>query len=234
MEAVIVPTCVPKDREDLIAKIKQVSDFSTSMHVDIDDGIMTPETSWPYVGKGKLGESGESERILDIPVDNFVMQVHLMVSEPRETGEFFIRAGISSLVAHVESYGGNGSALRSTFDSWRARGVREIGLAILLDTPLRMLDPLLPSCDFLQVLSVATIGAQGAPFDKRAIGRIETLHARFPDVAIAVDGGVSPTTIAPLARAGASRFSVGAAIMHSPDPALSYAQLREIAQDALQ
>ena len=242
MEAIIMPTCVPQDRDDVARKIKQISQFSSRIHIDIDDGIMTPETSWPYAGKGKLGDlTGELGELIKTfetnvvkTVDNFLIQVHLMVSEPREIGKFFIKLGADSLVLHVESHAGDARAIRATIDAWRAQGARKIGLAILLDTPLENLDPLLPSCDFVHVLSVATIGAQGAPFDPRAIGRIQEICAKSPSLPISVDGGVSLDTIEDLARAGASSFSIGAAISQASDPALAYAQLREAAQNALQ
>ena len=238
MEAVIIPTCVPHNHDDLVAKIEEIRGFSHHIHIDIDDGILTRELSWPYEGEGKWSRSGESvvplDRALDKSGDNFLMQLHLMVSEPREIGEFFMRLGASSLILHVESCDGDVDAIRSTVDAWRVRGVREIGLAILLDTPTANLDPLLPSCDFVHVLSVADIGAQGAPFDSRAIDRVKELSVRFPSYPVSVDGGISLTNIASLAHAGASRFSVGSAISTAADPMQAYRQLQEAAQSALQ
>ena len=238
MRAVIIPTCVPKNRDDLVAKIKQIRGFSRAVHIEIDDGVLTPVTSWPYVGKGKIGELGESgvylDRAIDKTVDNFVMQVHLMVSEPREIGGFFINLGASSLIVHIESHAGDIDAIRSTIDAWRAQGAREIGLAAILDTPIGNLDPLLPSCDFVHVLSVATIGSQGASFDPRAIDRVKELRVRFPSHPVSVDGGVSLENIASLVHAGASCFSVGSAISTAADPGQAYRQLQEAAQSALQ
>ena len=231
----IVPTCVPRDCDDFIAKIKQISAFSSAAHVDIDDGIMTPEFSWPYVGQGRLGElQAELDKAVVKTVDNFLMQIHLMVSDPREIGDFFIQAGAHTIIVQAESCDGDASRVCAAIDAWRDRGVREVGIAILLDTPIEKLEALLPCCDFVQVLSVATIGAQGAPFDPRAIGRISDLHARFPDLPIMDDGGVSVSNIASLAAAGATRFSVGSAIMRAPDPSLAYAQIKAAAETLIQ
>jgi thiamine monophosphate synthase len=83
-------------------------------------------------------------------------------------------------------------------------------------------------------MSVATIGAQGAPFDSRAIGRIRDLHERLPDLPLAVDGGVSVVNIDSLVEAGATGFSVGSAIMRAPDPAAAYTEIRAAAENALQ
>ncbi len=230
-EITIIPTCIPQSGSDVVDKIQQVSRFSDTLHIDINDGIFAVPASWPYVGQGRIGDLTEG---IDIPVDNFLMQIHLMVSEPREIGEFFIRYGASCIILHVEAYAGDGDVIRSVIDAWRAAGVREIGLAILLDTPIGNLDSLLPFCDFVLMMSISTIGSQGASFEPRIYDRIHELHSRLPDLPIAVDGGVSLSNIANLVQAGAKRFSVGSAIMHATDPAIAYAQLKAAAENALQ
>ncbi len=229
----IIPTCVPQSLDDLMAKANDFQAFSTMIHVDIDDGIFTPEMSWPF---NEMGEKGSAERGiggLDISVDNFLMQFHLMVSEGRdgiELAENFIKAGCDSLIVHVESLGDD----TDTLGAWAMLGVREVGIAILLDTPLKKLDPLLPFLDFVHILSVATIGAQGAPFDSRALDRVAQLHGAYPDLPIQVDGGICETNIASLVKAGARRFAVGSALSNVPDQAQAYADLKAAAENALQ
>jgi ribulose-phosphate 3-epimerase len=223
----IIPTIVAQNTEEIQAGIVMSRAFGNVLHIDVDDGIFTPQISWPYEGKGKLGQGNGG---LDTPVDNFLIQAHLMVSEPREVGEFFASQGAHTLIAHIEST----SLSTDIFDAWRAHGVQEIGLAILLDTAIEDLSPLLPSCDFIHVLSVATIGSQGAPFDPRAITKVEALTARFPSVPISVDGGVSADTIIALVKAGARRFAVGSALSTASNPQASYQELMTLAQSALQ
>jgi pentose-5-phosphate-3-epimerase len=218
----IIPTCVPVRAEDVRDAVTAVCAFTDAIHLDINDGILATPCSWPYESAGKQGMEGG----LDIPVDNFLMQIHLMVSECREIGEFFINAGAHSVIAHVESLDGTDD----TIAAWRTAGVQEVGLALLLDTPLEKLATLLPSCDFVHVLSVAAIGAQGAPFDTRAIDRIKKLHDDFPLVPISVDGGVSLDNVAALVEAGATRFSVGSAIMQSAHPDEAYARIKSVAE----
>ena len=230
----IVPTCIPQSADDMRAGMRAVSAFSSAIHLDIDDGVFTPNASWPFDKKGsERREVKGIDTAIDTPVDNFLMQVHLMVSGGRELhtiAEDFINAGAGSLIAHVESLEGD----TDTLGAWALLGVGEIGVAILIDTPLEKLDPLLPFCDFIHVMSVAAIGAQGAPFEPRAIERVKTLHEAHPDFPIAVDGGVSLDNIASLVRAGATRFSIGSDIMRAPDPAQEYAYLKAAAENALQ
>jgi pentose-5-phosphate-3-epimerase len=82
------------------------------------------------------------------------------------------------------------------------------------------------------LMSIATLGAQGAKFDDRIFDRIATLHALRPNLVVSVDGGVSESNIERLARAGATRFCVGSAISKSPNPSATYARLMELAKSA--
>ena len=223
----IIPTCVAQNTQEIKAAIEISQSLGNALHLDVGDGIFTPHVSWPYEEKGRVGEALDG---LDIPVDNFLIQAHLMVSEPREIGEFFARAGVRTLITHAES----ASLSIDCIHAWRAEGVKEIGLAILLDTPMENLNPLLPSCEFVHVLSVATIGSQGAPFDPRAIDKVAAIAAQYPGMPISVDGGVSSMNIASLVKAGATRLAVGSALKSASNPQEAYQALVVLAQSALQ
>jgi ribulose-phosphate 3-epimerase len=63
--------------------------------------------------------------------------------------------------------------------------------------------------------------------------KIETLRRwideRGLDVALEVDGGIGPETIAAAARAGADVFVAGTAVFGAPDRAAAIAELRRAA-----
>ncbi|MGB8850514.1 MAG: hypothetical protein WCC76_12425, partial [Candidatus Acidiferrales bacterium] len=50
---------------------------------------------------------------------------------------------------------------------------------------------------------------------------------------IEVDGGVGLENVAELVRAGAETLVAGTSIFHTPDPAASFLQMRNLAHDAL-
>jgi len=156
-----------------------------------------------------------------------------MVKDVSEIGGLLAQAGCTRIIAHVETLD-SATKAQEIFDSWRKNGAREIGIAILADTPLETLEAYSDLCQSVTVMSIASIGKQGIPFDERAYGRVADLHARYPDLVIEVDGGVSETQIATLARAGATRFSVGSAIAKASDPAAMYQKLKTIAESAIQ
>jgi pentose-5-phosphate-3-epimerase len=108
---------------------------------------------------------------------------------------------------------------------WRLSGAREIGIAVLMDTPLSAIMPYASLCDEILVMTIATVGKQGIPFDERGIARVRELRERLPRMTIAADGGISEKNIHQLAEAGASRFCIGSAIEKQSDPAAAYTQL---------
>ena len=226
---VITPTCVPHSFDDVTSAISAVQSFAHSIHLDIDDGIFTPQISWPYQSPAVFSQS-EISKLVDT---NLPAQVHLMVKDPHSIGMALAHAGVETLVVHVEALD-NTDAGFHMIREWRETGIKQVGIAILLETPLQILEPLVPSCNFVQIMSVATIGAQGAPFDTRAIDRVRDTHTMYPSIEVAVDGGVSENNIKNLVAVGAHRFYVGASIMQADNPGDSYTHLQSLAESAIQ
>jgi len=219
---------------ELAKRSEFFAQFSEWVQLDVSDGAFTPERSWPY-GDGQWAElESLAAGALELPsASRLKYETHLMTEEPRELGTRLSEAGIVRIIGHVEAFADQKEIL-SALDAWRSAGATEVGLAILLDTPLPVLEPMIRACDVVQVMSIATLGRQGAPYDVRAIARIEELHTKYPGLVIEVDGGVSLTNIADLARAGATRFGVGSAISKASDPKAAYQDLKAAAESALQ
>lgn len=223
----IIPTCVARDTSDLASSIQKIRTFATAVHIDVDDGIFAPHLSWPYTGAGEY-----------VPFDLSVLagmtsEVHLMVEEPREIGCTFARAGVFRVIGHIEAFPDT-EAAHGALDAWKQNGAAEVGLALLMDTPFELVEPLVSVCDVVHLMSIASIGTQGIPYDESAPARVAEFHSRFPDTRISVDGGVSERNIIDLVRAGARSFGVGSAIMRSEHPAEAFEQLKTLAESALE
>lgn len=221
----IIPTCVPMQIADLSRCADSIRSFVQAIHIDVDDGIFAPARTWPY----SEGGTREAFHSLDL---NLFMEVHLMVSAPRDVGIAFAHAGVSRIIAHIEAFADVNEAFEA-LAVWRASGVREVGLALLKATSFDAIEPIVPSCDVVHLMSIATIGTQGIPYDPSAPARIAEFHARFPETLISVDGGVSEKNIADLVRSGARRFGVGSAISRAPNPAAAYVSLKSVADAAM-
>lgn len=220
--AEIIPTVVPDSRDDVAHFAMRFAGTAPMVHIDATDGLFAPSSTW-------LPEQGET-----LPQQDVISyEAHLMAEEPRVLGERFIRAGAWRISAHQEALGDTEEALQ-TLAGWRAIGAHEIGVALLIETPLQAAEPLARACDFLLLMTIARIGKQGAPFDTRAFDKVRAAKEMYPNLVIAVDGGVNEENITQLARAGATRFCVGSAESKAPDPVAEYHLLLEAAKSAIQ
>lgn len=211
----IIPTIVPASFDDVRSAAKRYS-FARVIHIDVDDGRFVANTTWqPF--EGEMLPTTAS------------WDAHLMVSDTLESGIRYAKAGASRIIAHLEAFEEH-AAIPALFEGWKAAGAREVGLAVKIDTSFESFVPYISLCDSVVLMTIARIGQQGSPFDPRGIERVRILHAQFPDLTIAADGGINESNIGDLARAGASRFYVGSAIATAHDPAGVYKRLLGIAE----
>jgi len=125
-------------------------------------------------------------------------EVHLMVKKPEELVEKWINRGARNIVLHKFSEKINN--LKATV---------RVGLAVELDVELEDIYQLVPSIDFIQLMSISHIGVQGSPLDERIFGRILRVREKFPKLEISVDGGINETNLEQLKKVGANKFIVG-------------------------
>ena len=227
-EVIPTNTC-PQTLEELSRRSENFSAFSQQVHLDVCDDVFAPGKSWPLLPEqqAELESMGIGPTRLPY-VDVLSYEVHLMVKKPLSLGVAFARAGAKRVIPHVEVFPHAENA-REAFEMWRLSGAKEVGVAVLMDTPLSALAPYANICDEILVMTIASVGKQGIPFDMRGVDRVRELHARYPRVTIAADGGVSEKNIALLREAGVSRFCVGSAIEKKSDPAKAYANLLQAA-----
>ena len=82
--------------------------------------------------------------------------------------------------------------------------------------------------DFVQLMGIKEVGRQGQPFAEETFARVKKLRSVYPELEIAIDGGVNQETIPGLAEAGASRLAPGSAIAKQADPKAAYLDLKKL------
>lgn len=182
-------------------------------HLDVMDGNFVPNLTYgmPIVKAFR--------QLTKLPLD-----VHLMIRKPEAYAEQFRDAGADIITFHVEATASPRQLLKTIQKSGAAAGV-----TINPGTPFSQIDDCLDLCDMVLVMSVEA-GFGGQKFNPVALDRLRNLRERLGDeIALEIDGGVSPATIADCAAAGAELFVVGSAIFNAADYGQVISQLRKLA-----
>lgn len=208
---VILPSLLLCDFGDLKSEIARLEAAGAkALHLDVMDGHFVPNLTYgmPIVAAIR--------KLTDLPID-----VHLMISEPSKYVRQFAEAGADCVTIHAEI----AEHVPSTLELIRQQGAA-VGLAINPATPLEAVEPMLPACDLLLIMSVDA-GFGGQAFNPVALEKLQRARAAFPDLLLEVDGGINLTTIGSCQQAGASLFVVGSAIFGQDDYRVAIARLAD-------
>ncbi|MBX2867022.1 hypothetical protein KTR10_03645 [Candidatus Kaiserbacteria bacterium] len=216
----VVPAVIPTSRRHLDATLERCADFADEVQVDIVDGVFAPESSWPYNQTESVETLLQNLNFHELPTE-----LDLMIQNPEETMDLWMQTGAKKIVVHVEST----KKLSDIIEDSAPRAFH-LGLSLNNDTDVHVLEDIdMEHVDYIQLMGIKDIGAQGQPFDERVIKRIEYIHNTYPRLPISIDGSVNKTTIVALARAGATRFVAGSAILKSDNWEDAYKDLKVLA-----
>lgn len=201
LHAEIVPTILAHDDDEYHTKLTLVENLVTRVQIDIMDGEFVKNVT---IGAPTIEGYG-TELLRDI---------HLMVSEPLAHVGEYSRLGVDHLIFHAEAVDGV-SGIMTTAQEIKTLANR-VGLAFNLETPLSLLQAVAAEIDLVQLMAVTTgFGAQN--FQDEALPRILSVRERYPEMPIAVDGGLTLENIAEVKAAGATMLVVGSHLFASPN-----------------
>ncbi|MDO4595968.1 MAG: ribulose-phosphate 3-epimerase [Coriobacteriaceae bacterium] len=210
----ISPSILSADIANLAADLKKI-EGADLIHIDVMDGHFTGNLTFgPNV-------VAAAKRTVDVPLD-----VHMMVTNPDETIDWYLDAGADYVTVHYEA----STHLHRTIAHIHERGAKA-GVVLNPATPVCVLDSILDDVDMVLLMSVNP-GFGGQSFIPSTMRKLEQLRelcrAHGVDPLIEVDGGVSAKNIQDVARAGANVLVAGSAVFGADDPAAEVARLREL------
>ena len=164
-------------------------------------------------------------RATSLPLD-----VHLMVSRPEQLLDEYLEAGSSWVTVHWEA----ATHLDRMAAAIRQSGAKA-GVALNPATPVELLTDILPSLDYVVLMSVNP-GFAGQPFLPYVIDKARRLKRMIEDrslhVKISMDGGVDATNIDRVVAAGVEICVAGSAIFGAESPEDAARELRARAEGA--
>lgn len=209
----IAPSILSADFSRLAEEIEAVEEGgATVLHVDVMDGHFVPNIT---IG---LPVVRSLRRVTSMTID-----CHLMIDDPGQYAEQFVKAGADMVSVHVEA----DPHLHRTLASIRAAGGKA-GIAINPATPLVALEEALPYADFVLIMSVNPgFGGQAyIPTSTEKVRRLRRMiDERGLSVRIEIDGGIDSERIAEAVDAGAEILVAGSAVYGNGTPAEAVREL---------
>ena len=211
----INPSILSADFVNMQADLERIAtaDF---VHVDVMDNHFVPNLTFGPQMVERIQATSP------VPLD-----VHLMITDADRWAPGYAELGAASVTFHLEA-ANEPIALARRLRSIGARA----GVAVKPDTPVESLFPHLAEFDQILVMTVEP-GFGGQSFMSEQMPKLARLSAEAKrsgaDVWLQVDGGISESTIAQAAEAGADTFVAGSAIFGAAEPAVAIAELRRLA-----
>ena len=176
---------------------KQGADF---IHMDVMDGHFVSNLTFgaPIVAAVK-------------PFSSVPLDVHLMMTNPQEYIDDFIRAGANRLIIHQEITANVQKLLKYI----RKNGVKA-GICLKPATSVKKIQPLLKDLDLILIMTVNP-GFAGQSFMKNKLSKITQAKKMIQgyDIEIEVDGGINDKTAEICAKYGVDSLVAGSYIYKS-------------------
>ena len=156
-------------------------------------------------------------------------EAHLMVVKPDEIAPLYIDAGCSTVMVHAETC----PHLHRSLANIQTLGARS-GVVLNPHTPANVISHVLDQTDQILVMTVnpGFGGQTHIPLADKIAEIKAMVDAGGHQIDIEVDGGVSATTIAEVAAAGANVFVSGSALFEYDDRGAGVGELRSLAEAA--
>lgn len=212
----INPSILSADFVNLEKDIDTISSADL-VHVDVMDNHFVPNLTFGPQMVGRI------QAVSPIPLD-----VHLMIDDPDRWAPGYAELGAFSVTFHAEA-AADAVGLARTLRQIGARA----GIALKPGTAVEPYLDLLAEFDQVLVMTVEP-GFGGQSFMPETMPKLGLLRDAVSrtglDVWLQVDGGITETTIAIAADAGANTFVAGSSVFTSPDRAAQIDTLRAAAK----
>ncbi len=211
----LAPSILSADFARLLEDVKKVENAGCEyLHIDVMDGHFVPNIT--------LGPQVVKSLRKDV---NMVFDAHLMIENPDNYIKDFVDAGCDIIVVHQEAC----KHLHRTIQNIKSYGIKA-GVSLNPATPIESIKHVIDDVDMVLIMTVNP-GFGGQSFIESMIPKIEELKSFIDSkglsIDIQVDGGIKPSNIDKVVKAGANVIVAGSAIFNSEDIPSTVNLLRE-------
>jgi len=219
----IAPSVLPADFARLGEEVSALEEAGCDLiQWDVMDGNFVPNLTF---GPDVIAAA---RRHTSLP-----FEAHLMVTDPDLMAARYVEAGCSRLIVHVEAC----QHLHRTLQNIASLGATA-AVALNPSTPVAEVANVLDLVDLVLVMTVNP-GFGGQAYIATMEPKIAEMRAMIDNAGLSdsidleVDGGISASTVAGAAGAGANLLIAGSALYRHPDGlAAAVAELRQLATEA--
>lgn len=202
----ICPTIDAENVDTYQKQVERIAPFAHRVHIDLGDGIFTPNTLVPIDQVWWPG---------GVRAD-----LHVMYKQPFEHLDALIALGPQLVIVHAEADGDFPGFVKYMHQ----HGI-EAGVALLQQTSAETILPALELIDHVLIFS-GNLGQQGgSQADLSLLNKVKTIKAARPSIEVGWDGGVDATNIRQIVQAGVEVVNVGGYVQHADNPAQAYKTL---------
>ncbi|MDR3113528.1 MAG: ribulose-phosphate 3-epimerase [Endomicrobium sp.] len=211
---IIAPSILSADFANLARDIEKIEKAGADwVHVDVMDGHFVPNIT---IGAPVVKSLRKAT--------NLLLDVHLMICDPRKYWKDFQKAGADIIVFHAEAV----KDCKNLIEEIKASGIKA-GVSIKPKTPVSEIEDLLAFLDLVLVMTVEP-GFGGQAFMPDMLPKISQLRKIIDgnkyDCTIEVDGGINGDTAKLCAAAGATALVSGSYIFSAPNTKQAVDSLR--------
>ena len=210
---------IPAINEPTFDKVKEkifiARDFgATGVHIDVADGKFTTHKTWNNI-----------KDLIDLRfiVNNieFNLGVHLMVDNPDEVIDEWLKSGAHTIALHFAKVKNIGMIIEKCKKA-------KVSLELVIDSTVNIENIAdLKIVDNILLLAVEP-GLAGQQFQENTLVKIKQLRERGFNGKIIVDGGINPETAKKVKEAGADIVISASYLWGNINPARAYGKLRAI------
>jgi ribulose-phosphate 3-epimerase len=203
----ICPTITASNTQDFYDQIARITDFTKRIHIDLADGVFTPN------------------KLLDINdiwwPGGMIADLHIMYKNPLDILKTVLALRPQLIIVHAEADGKYVDLVKTV----KAHGI-EVGLALLPETEVDTVASVLDETDHVLIFS-GNLGHQGgSSANLDLLSKVAAIRALKPTIEIGWDGGVNLENALQLVDGGVDVLNAGSFIHAADNASTAYWSLK--------